>query len=350
MEAETIQKNATSSKSLTSRRNFLNLFFISCLLSTAMCFVTGCDESGPEDETEPAVIPSVEELIELSEQSYSQVCAVWLQIDGEYSTGESRSSLTSATPILLDFWQKSYECIHYSNLLLEELDFDGDIPEDEKRSHESKVLAYRATAYFYLKTLFGGIPVTVSSETSANSVPRASEQEVNDLILADFYKAIDLLPSQAADTVYLMLSVQALQISDFERAKMELDKMRNSELYGFTDVNNDGVINATDRNAQNILYAQILLLSAEASLNLGHNEEAIQTVNIFMESSGMAPILTQEEIRTAIRSIFATWNDGLKFLNAARWGDTEDWEHRALLPVPRQAMEDNPDLMQNPGW
>jgi hypothetical protein len=220
--------------------------------------------------------------------------------------------------------------------------------------YRGKALAYRGAAYFYLKTLFGGTPLTTNSETPANSIPRASEQEMNNSVRADFEAAIENIPVAAADSVRLLLSVQALQTPDFARAKTLLETIRNSGLYKFRDINGDGTINADDRDAQNIFFFQILLLSAEASVNTGNNAEAISLVNIPYGQLGMSPVLspgtTLEGTRVAIRNLFTTWNDGLKFLNATRWDDPDNWGYRALMPIPQQAMETNPNLQQNPGW
>jgi hypothetical protein len=57
MEPETIQKNGASPKSLMSRGNFLNLFLISCLLATSMCFMTGCDKDEPDNPSDTVPDP-----------------------------------------------------------------------------------------------------------------------------------------------------------------------------------------------------------------------------------------------------------------------------------------------------
>jgi hypothetical protein len=316
--------------------------------------ITVTQRATKEDGTEPAPVPPMEELINLSGELYNQVCSAWMQIDGNYSTHTSRLSLTPGSSFLFDFWQKSYECIHYSNLLIEQLGTYSNMSEADKSLYRGKGKAYRATAYFYLKSLFGGTPLTLTTETAANSIPRASEQEMNDAVRADFEAATETenIPVLAADSVRLLLSIHALQISDFIRAKNLLEGMRNNGLYSFRDINGDDIINADDRDAQ--IFVQILLLSAEASVNLENNMEATQLVNILCAQLGMMPLLsqgaTQEEIRAAIRSLFTAWNDGLKFLNVARWGDTEIWGSRALMPIPSGAMETNPNLVQNPGY
>jgi hypothetical protein len=202
--------------------------------------------------------------------------------------------------------------------------------------------------------LFGEIPLTLSSEVPENSIPRASEQEINDFVRADFEEAIALLPTQAVDSVRLTSSVQALQTSEFGRARDVLEAIRNSGLYRLKDINADGIFDANDHYGQNIFFIQALLLYAEASVSVGDYASAIQAVNTPYMQFAMSPLLsqgaTQEEILSAIRSFFAVWNDGLKFPNAVRWGETANWNRCALMPIPQQVIEENPLVRQNQGW
>ncbi|MDR1644917.1 MAG: RagB/SusD family nutrient uptake outer membrane protein [Tannerellaceae bacterium] len=286
------------------------------------------------DGTLPSVTP--EEIIRMPEQLYGQVRAAWLEIDREYSTQASRQSLTPDSPFLLDFWRKSYDCIRYCNLLIDQL-ADIRLPEADKTMLRGSAIAYRATVYFYLNTLFGGTPLFTSYRELVNDLPRATVEEINVFIRSALEEAIGMLPAQAADSLRLMLSVHSLQGSDFYHALSLLEGIRQGGLEDFDPLS----------------FAQCLLLSAEAYVQVGNIAKALESLNVVNARHGWAILLqgTPDEVSTAIRYFFGLWNEGLQFLNAVRWGQTESWAiHMRLLPIPTKVIEENPYIAQNPGW
>ncbi|MDR1883325.1 MAG: RagB/SusD family nutrient uptake outer membrane protein [Prevotella sp.] len=306
-------------------------------------------KSVKEDGKTP--VPSVNELGELYE-SYGELWEAWLQIDNGYSTYTSRLSLTHASPFLYEFWVKSYECISHSNLLIEQLE-NSNIPESDKASYRGKAFAFRATAYFYLKTLFGGVPLVSSTETLFNPIPRSTVQETLDFVYDDIDRANEL--SAQSFTAIFGLAREVIYMQENDGVDRAIDALRRKIDNGdsaFRDINGDGFINSADENTEAVL---IHLLLAEACLKTGNTTEAAQYVNRINMAYGQAPALpssaSANDIQTVIRQKYsALTNAGMKYLNAVRWGDTASWGYRELLPIPLQAMQENPNLTQNSGW
>lgn len=309
--------------------------------------ITVTQEGTQEDGTKPVPVPSVEELVALCEQSYNQVYEAWLQIDNDYSTYTSRLSLTQASPFLFDFWEKSYEWITYSNLLIEQLS-DNNLPESD--NYRSKAFAGRATAYFYLKALFGGVPIVTNPEIPVNSIPRNTVQEVVNIIHNDINRAEEFSVQPFPAFSGLIREIIYMQeTSEVNTAIEALTRKTHSGELIFRDTNGDGIINAQDENTE-ILLTHLLL--AEAYLKTGNTNEAAGYVNRINAAYAQALILPSDDILAIIRTKYSTLlpNMGMKFLNAVRWGDTQSWGYHTLLPIPLQAMEENTALTQNTGW
>ncbi|MDR2026560.1 MAG: Ig-like domain-containing protein [Prevotellaceae bacterium] len=324
---------------------------------SASIIVTAVDgEKTAEAPVLVLITASAEEFAAHCRRYYRLAYSTYLQIDSQYSTLEARQDVTSSSRILLTFLNYAYKTVNLCNQLIERLDSDDDISEADKNIFLGQALAYRAASYFYLKTLFGGVPLIRTYEYELSEEPsRASVQEINDFIreTLDEAKSKNLLP--ANDSVYHTLAIIESQNSDAAAAYTGmqdiLDRMAANSLLSFTDVNNDGIITA-DEYPANTMTVQIYLLYAEISLNSGNTSQAIETLNILRELSGQSPLSPEEtetvdNIRTAIRDIFDNCNTGMKYLNLVRWNLTSDWGYRILLPIPLEALDGMP---QNEGW
>jgi hypothetical protein len=300
-------------------------------------------------------IPLPPEEIDLSEvvhnyeQLLLQFSEAWVQIDNDYSTYTSRLSLTSASPFLSDFWGKAYQCIQRSNLLLEKLE-SSNLPEQEKADYRGKAYAGRATAYFYLKTLWGGVPlVTKTPSLDDLYIPRSEVQDVLDLIYDDINRA-DVLSARPFTAIYGLLNgIIYMQENDGVNHAIEtfVNIINSGELV-FRDTNGDAIFNAQDDNTEVML---VHLLLAEAYLKTANAMEATQYINRIHQVFGIPLILPSDDIQAIIGQKYEMLSHtGMKFLNAVRRGETESWGYRALLPVPLSEIHKNPNLTQNPGW
>lgn len=299
-----------------------------------------------EDGTVPAIIAPAESVFTPCQQSYKQVCSAWITIDNQCSSLDSRQSLIETHSLSTYFWKVAYESIYYSNLFIEEFNL-GLYSESDKAYYTSKASVNRAAAYFYLKTLFGGVPFTTSSEIIESSIPRTSAENIIYFVNNSYLEAIGNL--QSTDSLQIMMMAKInLQESNFNQTVNLSRKLLSDYQFIFRDTNRDGVIDRQDDNTNTIIAFLIL---TEAYFELGQTNEALQYINSVNQVYGQTPLTVGNDIFAAIRGEYSKLSDtGMKFLNAVRWNDTQSWGYRALLPIPQSALDKNPLLTQNTGW
>lgn len=292
---------------------------------------------------------SFEELVEQSEELFRDAEADFIKIDGLYPTLTSRQAVNASTAVLYDFWEKSYAAIDCLNALIEWA--EADISAQEMDVIEYTAAAYRAVVYFYLNTLFGGVPLTTNTETKATETARTPSDDVSEFIYSELDGAIAMLPAAEVAGFGLFKVKLAMSQPEYQKAVNAAEYIIDSGTISFADTNGDGMLNAEDSDA--LQAAQIYLMAAEASLQLGKVNDAAGFVNVIYMSLGQLPALsegsTEAQVRTAIQNTCANWNKGMKFANNIRW-DSTDWGRYALLPIPEKAMEANDKLTQNTGW
>ena len=109
---------------------------------------------------------------------------------------EDATSLNCSTSNtwLVRLWPQMYQAINQANIIIANLE---NSEEDFSNKDFAIAQAYfiRAATYFDLVRLFGGVPLkTVPSSVETLHTPRASVEEVYNLIIADFEKAEEMLP------------------------------------------------------------------------------------------------------------------------------------------------------------
>jgi len=117
----------------------------------------------------------------------------WEGINGFHRTLKSN-------PYVAEAWLTNYNGINRANVVLEQLEKNGNIVTDATlRSRlEGEARFLRAFFYFDLLRWFGRIPLVDHSQTApeAAQVPQSSIAEVYDFIVADVQAAIPLLPTK----------------------------------------------------------------------------------------------------------------------------------------------------------
>ena len=101
-------------------------------------------------------------------------------------------------PKLNAFWKASYNGIFRANNVLANIDNPTDYATSEKEQYTAEAKFMRALYYFDLVRIFGGVPAITTVITEGEDIPRASEQEIYDLIAADLNEAIANLPGPDA--------------------------------------------------------------------------------------------------------------------------------------------------------
>lgn len=101
--------------------------------------------------------------------------------------------------IFRNFWQVTYNGVFRANMVIDKINTPTNYTAGEKEKFEGEARFMRALFYFDLVRAFGGVPKVDAPLTveGSKAIPRASEQEIYDLIIADLKSAVDLLPVQS---------------------------------------------------------------------------------------------------------------------------------------------------------
>ena len=114
-----------------------------------------------------------------------------------------------------------------------------------------------------------------------------------------------------------------------------------------------------------VRYQEVLLMYAEAANELGNIADAIAPLNQIMQAEGKVEIApagsTKEDIRNHINTLFSSYlqYEGLEYSTWRRWGVLDakignrfgyQSPKNSLLPIPKAALMQYPELRQNAGY
>ena len=105
-------------------------------------------------------------------------------------------------------------------------------------------------------------------------------------------------------------------------------------------------------------YAEAMLNKAEAQLRLGDADGALETINEMRTARGGDEMDGLDEASLLDERARELYWEGLRRVDQIRFGTFNDaWTEKAaseptrvLFPIPQQAIDSNPNLMQNPGY
>lgn len=105
-------------------------------------------------------------------------------------------------------------------------------------------------------------------------------------------------------------------------------------------------------------YADVFLMKAEAMLRMGDTAGALALVNELREARGASPLASLDEATMLDERGRELYWEGIRRVDQIRFGtfnDTWDWKEntepfRVIYPIPQQALDSNPNLVQNPGY
>ena len=161
---------------------------------------------------------------------------------------------------LNSFWKTTYNAIFRANSVLGNIENPGDYAAGEKDQYIGEAKFMRALLYFDLVRIFGGVPAvtTVVTNEQAREIPRATEEEIYQLIIADLKDAISKLPlpadiaygraSQAA-AVALLAKVYVYQ-ENWSEAKTYLEKLFSDYSYSLVSEYGDLFEVQTEENSE----------------------------------------------------------------------------------------------------
>jgi hypothetical protein len=287
---------------------------------------------------------------------------------GQYAEFGNFTFHANSTPVAA-LWNQSYAVIRHANSLLEKAD-EENIPNEDC----TDLSFCRAYAYSTLLNYFGGVPI-IATTTPQGNEPRNSIQETVDFILGELDRIVEYAPVSGS-IGYIRHSARQMKariLLNTERhseAVNVLNEIINSGIFSlqndaFTESINLNLPEAMQKGAVSypLRYTETLLLYAEASVATGNKLRAIETVNQFALEQGQAPILSpgasQDECLEAVQNLWTSRLDreGHEFARLKRTGtfltrlaQYGAQEKHKQLPIPLQAMDMNPSLVQNPYW
>lgn len=171
-------------------------------------------------------------------------------------------SLDASNGVVGSVWSGYYRLIHRANSVLDLSTKVTDLTADNKNRLLAEAKFLRAWAYFDLVTMWGGVPLYKSYVTSVDgSLPRSSEKEVYDFVVADLKAAQDALPASydvsgqgraTKGAAQMLLARVYLQQADYANAKTELQKVISSNLYSLVDEYSDNFQEETEFNKESL--------------------------------------------------------------------------------------------------
>jgi hypothetical protein len=168
------------------------------------------------------------------------------------AVGLYTNNLTPATSPSV--WNFSYQAIYQANAAIEGLNKSTTLTESIKKQLLGETKFIRAFYYFYLVSLYGDVPLALSTDYKINSLlARATADKVRQQIVEDLldaktllnnnYLAADLLSSTAEKirpnkwTATALLARQYLYMGDYANAEAQSTELINSGLYSLTTLN-----------------------------------------------------------------------------------------------------------------
>jgi len=137
----------------------------------------------------------------LTDQSYLFVCEI--ASDEKLGGGgvndiraQAQEAMMYSDPeMLAPTWETNYEGIHRANFAIENMELlsDNVVSPDLKKQYKGEALFLRAFFHYRLATLFGSVPVKITTEVA--NLPNASPEEMYTQIASDLKEAINLLPN-----------------------------------------------------------------------------------------------------------------------------------------------------------
>lgn len=278
---------------------------------------------------------------------------------------------------ILQLWKGGYDAIAALNELEEK------VPSDAATRAErlSRVTATRAYVYLQLLSYFDNIPLFQKGRYLPNTGGSASMYSYIEAQLSSAELALPAANSGAANlnkqVVRALRARAAMLIKDYAKVKAQTDLIINSAAYSLVasgsqfDNNSKELMwnNSANMSADvksylgiraNLPYVrltEIYLMSIEANLRLGQTTAAQNTYAILRQRASQSANTLND---ANLRSLWGNemFKEGVAFPNLLRWGTASQalgnfgfvLSKNARLPIPQQIIDQNSNLLQNPGY
>lgn len=112
--------------------------------------------------------------------------------------------ITSANASAAALWSNIYSAVYVANFIFEKLPTVNGVTTAQRNKTIGTAHFLRGLSYFYGLYTFGGMPNVKTTFIDDNrDIPRASKEEILDLILNDYEEALDLLPEEPANAGFV---------------------------------------------------------------------------------------------------------------------------------------------------
>lgn len=306
-----------------------------------------------------------------------------------YSTSYSlddiyNHQISSSNSWVNDLYGTYYKAIQRTNLIIEKAE------KEEFAKYRYTSMIYRAYCYLTMVELWGDVPL-VTKTLNINDdmyLPRAPRDEVYQFIVNELKEAEKHLPEEgdymicSKHLASALLARTYLQQARFSEALsaatriMESNKYQLASNYNdifkpanketfFSFIANDGddpTFNQLIRKGQEtpmIRYAEILLIAAEANLNLNQYNKAIELINQVRVRNNRTQLSEGASTDDIRNTLLEEWEkdlikEGAWFFALKRFGMAESTlqipEYMTLLPIPQREIDLNHKMAQNPGY
>lgn len=108
--------------------------------------------------------------------------------------------LSSANASVAALWGAIYNTVYIANFILERLPDVPGVPASQRNQVMGTAHFLRGYAYFVALYTFGGVPQVITTDIETNrNIPRATEAEILDLVLADYAEALSQIPEESVN-------------------------------------------------------------------------------------------------------------------------------------------------------
>lgn len=260
----------------------IKIIFTSVILACTFGVIASCDESDLE-KTDPNQL-SPETFFQTSQQIASATNAVYafLQDVGNYGRyqfyindnigGENYAAgnleadkaqylnrdVDAANGGSNQYWDHNYKGIGRANFLISNEDkINPDLPATEVQGRLAEAKFLRALYYFHLVTVYGEVPLVLSTVTEPGGTPKSSVTDIYAAIVADLqFATVNLVPKGAQEVgrattgaAWALLGRVLLQSGDAPGAKTALAKVTG---YGLVDDYRDNFTDANEHNNESV--------------------------------------------------------------------------------------------------
>lgn len=147
--------------------------------------------------------------------------------------------ITSANASAAALWSNIYGAVYVANFIFERLPEISGVTTAQRNKTMGTAHFLRGLSYFYGLYTFGGIPnVQTTSIEQNRNIPRASKEDILELILNDYEAALELLPEEpvnagfvSKDAVRAAMARYYLYIKQWSKAETFASAVINSGRY-----------------------------------------------------------------------------------------------------------------------